>query len=652
MKIRQGDIRECRCILKSRLSSGLDQRPRQLMQLEYLRQPVNELTTLLINRLESRTSESALLLGATNQEREHVLYEALHKLHNHFEANEENNDSNLEQINSQDTTEKEGARNDSRVHEENSNGTKVCGRKRKRKRKLKCEPLIVSIDASLHTTDVQALREITWQLTKKTEGHHFKRRMNSKGEIESHHDRSFTINANESCVEPSLGSLANFSKNNRMSGGTLADIDLLMERVRQGKLGSDNPMILILNRFELFAHEKKQLLLYNLVDLLHNSSTHVIIIGVAASFSAKDTLEKRVYSRLFPKMITLKTPDCYEVLDILDELLSLPISTVSLANNTTTRFASSASFLQKNTFAEISQLQVYSSRHAYFRLFNEKWKELRSKQNSDFHDWIGQWFDFHYNSSTFLKIFLTAITHLSVKTPFLTLPLLMKAQTEVIPASFPHPTDELCTGLSENEILLLATLLRMQSRGFVGITLRDIHQEVKRNIYRFSNLGATEATLLTDALGDSGNNKSNNPSYTSTPCESDTIQSSSLNQTEKALVGTNDSSSNNAEGRPNLLINPSEQHTYNLHTFRRSFFRLYGWRGLCFVPRQNINTMSSLYQDFQSAQNLGTLTNIISTVGGIDHLPLLLIQEEELKSYFKSSKCVTHMRRWALNLGD
>ena len=660
MKIRREDIRECRRILHSRLAYGPGLQSRELMSLNYLQKPVNELATLLYNRVESRISESALLVGATAQEREYVLYEALNKLYTSFE--------NLE------NDEKEDNNNIIKGMNVNTNSEKKRKKQGKRKRKLKCAPLIVSIDASLHTTDVQAFREITWQLTKRTEFFLKKKQRrvkNQKTEIESNNNNNpnrweNNNNANEndsSSKSSSVASLTNFAKDSRMIGGTLGDIDILIEKVRQGKLGSDNPIILILNRFEIFAHEKKQLLLYNLVDLLHNSSAHVIIIGVAASFSAKDTLEKRVYSRLFPKMITLKTPTSKEVLSILDRLLLLPTSSSSsstqnssttiVLESTTTLFIQNSSKIQDR--CPQSQECWSSSRQTYFRIFNEKWNALRSEENTSFHDWINQWFDFHYYPSTFLNIFLTVITHISVENPFLTLPLLMKAHKQTIPSSFPPRIAELCAGLSENEILFLATLLRMQSRGFVGVTLRDLHQEVKRNISQFSNYGNSEATLSIDNSLYLPGNMKNESNFISTSSSNSSNKNPSplLNNIEKNLENTIASASSfNREGPSALIVNPCEQHTYNLQTFRRSFFRLYGWRGLSFVPRPNISTMSLSYQDFQCSQNLGVLPNMISPLGGIDHLPIFLTHDEELKTYFKSTNCITQIRRWALNLGD
>ena len=84
------------------------------------------------------------------------------------------------------------------------------------------------------------------------------------------------------------------------------------------------PIILILNRFEIFAHEKKQLLLYNLVDLLHNSSAHVIIIGVTKNVKGtRANVEGKRLRKIAKKLVKIakRTKNltnfiscCYEIL--------------------------------------------------------------------------------------------------------------------------------------------------------------------------------------------------------------------------------------------------------------------------------------------------------------------------------------------------
>jgi origin recognition complex subunit 4 len=72
----------------------------------------------------------------------------------------------------------------------------------------------------------------------------------------------------------------------------------------------DQPILIILEEFDLFAMHPKQTLLYNLFDLVSSSKkTPMAIIGLSCRWDAIELLEKRVRSRFSNRQLSLSLPE-------------------------------------------------------------------------------------------------------------------------------------------------------------------------------------------------------------------------------------------------------------------------------------------------------------------------------------------------------
>ncbi|PVU94112.1 hypothetical protein BB561_002790 [Smittium simulii] len=68
---------------------------------------------------------------------------------------------------------------------------------------------------------------------------------------------------------------------------------------------SSKPVVFILENFELFALQPKQLLLYTLFDIAQSRQAPVVVIGVTSRLNVVDLLEKRVKSRFSHRLINV-----------------------------------------------------------------------------------------------------------------------------------------------------------------------------------------------------------------------------------------------------------------------------------------------------------------------------------------------------------
>jgi len=85
------------------------------------------------------------------------------------------------------------------------------------------------------------------------------------------------------------------------------------------------PIILVLDEFDQFAAQNRQMLLYNLYNLIHDAGSRVAIVGVTSCLDATDHLEKRVKSRFSQR--TLRFPPLQKSADFIQMLqnaLQLP----------------------------------------------------------------------------------------------------------------------------------------------------------------------------------------------------------------------------------------------------------------------------------------------------------------------------------------
>ena len=62
---------------------------------------------------------------------------------------------------------------------------------------------------------------------------------------------------------------------------------------RVGSRQSGRPIVIVLDEFDQFASRTRQMLLYNLFNLIQSVGTRVAVVGVTACFDALDHLEKR-----------------------------------------------------------------------------------------------------------------------------------------------------------------------------------------------------------------------------------------------------------------------------------------------------------------------------------------------------------------------
>lgn len=79
-------------------------------------------------------------------------------------------------------------------------------------------------------------------------------------------------------------------------------MQFLLESLRAGSKDSQ-PIVFILDEFDLFANHRNQTLLYNLFDIAQTKQTPISVIGVTCRLDVTELLEKRVKSRFSHRYI-------------------------------------------------------------------------------------------------------------------------------------------------------------------------------------------------------------------------------------------------------------------------------------------------------------------------------------------------------------
>uniref|UniRef100_H2ZA47 Origin recognition complex subunit 4 n=1 Tax=Ciona savignyi TaxID=51511 RepID=H2ZA47_CIOSA len=83
----------------------------------------------------------------------------------------------------------------------------------------------------------------------------------------------------------------------KVFGSFSETLAFLLEALRQGSSDSSQPILFILEEFDLFAQHKNQTLLYNLFDLTMAGLTPMLVVGLTCRLDVMELLEKRVKSR-------------------------------------------------------------------------------------------------------------------------------------------------------------------------------------------------------------------------------------------------------------------------------------------------------------------------------------------------------------------
>ncbi|KAJ3224109.1 origin recognition complex subunit 4 [Clydaea vesicula] len=156
-------------------------------------------------------------------------------------------------------------------------------------------PTIIKLSGILQQTDKLALKEVARQL------------------------------GLESMVEKA--NLRSFSECFNFILATLTEIEQQDSRRKNVKKAIIKPLVFILEEFELFALQPKQLLLYNLLDAVQSALRPIIVIGLTNRIDAIDLLEKRVKSRFSNRVIHFQQPDSVSsFIEILKFYLSIESS--------------------------------------------------------------------------------------------------------------------------------------------------------------------------------------------------------------------------------------------------------------------------------------------------------------------------------------
>lgn len=66
---------------------------------------------------------------------------------------------------------------------------------------------------------------------------------------------------------------------------------------------STTPIIIVLEEIDLFVAHPKQTLLYNLFDLVSNSTSTLVVVGITSRIGTLESMEKRVRSRFSGKVV-------------------------------------------------------------------------------------------------------------------------------------------------------------------------------------------------------------------------------------------------------------------------------------------------------------------------------------------------------------
>eukprot|EP01038_Epipyxis_sp_PR26KG_P009933 gene9933-13362_t len=120
---------------------------------------------------------------------------------------------------------------------------------------------------------------------------------------ESDHEALISL-ANQFMIRPSTES--NFSL-------ALEDLEVHFKRSKM----NNAPAIVILDEFQVFAKRARQVLIYTLLDLMHDAENLFVMIGLTGNADIHTMLEKRVVSRLNAQYLYLSTPNADEICNYL-----------------------------------------------------------------------------------------------------------------------------------------------------------------------------------------------------------------------------------------------------------------------------------------------------------------------------------------------
>lgn len=101
----------------------------------------------------------------------------------------------------------------------------------------------------------------------------------------------------------------------------ILDKQVLLEDESSGSIHI--PIVFVIDEVEVFANPNRQTLLYNLFDLVENSSTPITTICLSSKFTVKDSLEKRVRSRFSQRMIQFTKFNEEQFIEISKKILSI-----------------------------------------------------------------------------------------------------------------------------------------------------------------------------------------------------------------------------------------------------------------------------------------------------------------------------------------
>nr|CAB3264577.1 origin recognition complex subunit 4 [Phallusia mammillata] len=98
----------------------------------------------------------------------------------------------------------------------------------------------------------------------------------------------------------------------KVFGSFAETLAFLLEALRSGDMSKSQPIIIILEEFDLFAQHKNQTLLYNLFDIAQAGTTPLAVIGITCRLDVMELLEKRVKSRFSHRQIYICNPSTLE----------------------------------------------------------------------------------------------------------------------------------------------------------------------------------------------------------------------------------------------------------------------------------------------------------------------------------------------------
>lgn len=160
------------------------------------------------------------------------------------------------------------------------------------KKKYLNEFLVIHLNASIHSDDNTAVREIARQLDLTT-----KRKFDEEGVASSTYRHEFTIERKS--IHETFANILNV-------------LSISLENVEDLEK-KHTPLIFVIDEFEKFTSNNKQTLLYNLLDMSQNSDIPITVIGITTKINARDNMEKRVNSRFSQRILTIsptmKYPD-------------------------------------------------------------------------------------------------------------------------------------------------------------------------------------------------------------------------------------------------------------------------------------------------------------------------------------------------------